>query len=161
MQCSRNFFYSNFPRESIDSKMTFPDHRIQNSSLYLWIKRCMIYWNQWHNCNTFFPQQILPMDRSRSMLVQMFWLFFFVIINLSLVFLSILSLVFLSILAFFLVEHSLEFVQPNFSNDIFHRNSNFLTSKFLKYNFWTVSGPRQKQTWASIQSAKSRCNSHN
>ena len=29
---------------------------------------------------------------------------------------------------------SLEFVKPNFSNDIFHRNSNFPTSKFLKYN---------------------------
>jgi hypothetical protein len=76
MQCSRTFFYSNFPRESNDSKLTFPDQRIKNSSLYLWINRCMIYWNQWHNCNTFFPQQILPIDRSRSMLVQMFWLFF-------------------------------------------------------------------------------------
>jgi hypothetical protein len=53
-----------------------------------------------------------------------------------------------------MVEHCLEFVKPNFSNDIFHRNSNF-----PKYNYWTVSGQRQKQTWASIQSAKSRCNS--
>jgi hypothetical protein len=37
-------------RESNDSKltfpqkiMTFPDQRITNSSLYLWINRCMIY----------------------------------------------------------------------------------------------------------------------
>ena len=37
------FFYSNFPRESSDSKLTFPDQRIKNSSLYLWINRCMIY----------------------------------------------------------------------------------------------------------------------
>jgi hypothetical protein len=54
-ECSRIFFYSNFPMESNDSKltfpqkkMTFPDQRIKNSSLYLWINRCMIYWNQWH-----------------------------------------------------------------------------------------------------------------
>jgi hypothetical protein len=43
LKCSRNFFYSNFPRESNDSKLTFPDQRIKNSSLYLWINRCMIY----------------------------------------------------------------------------------------------------------------------
>ena len=71
------------------------------------------------------------------MLVQMFWLFFrhhkF-------------CLVFLSILAsfFFGGTLSLEFMKPNFSNDIFHRNSNFPTSKFLKYNFWTVSGQTKK-----------------
>ena len=70
-QCSRICFYSNFPRESNDSKLTFPDQRIKNSSLFV-------------NFGFFF-----------------WWITLFGIRE----------------------------------TKIFHRNSNFPTSKFSKYNF--------------------------